>query len=105
MRRNFAAVGGGEPGRALPARNAANAIEIEHDIIRSIRLQRGRHGRKAGEILADLDWGTGSLRDARHVAVVVVPDRLFNPVDSLVIERERVLHGIRKCQRLIEVDH
>ena len=45
------------------------------------------------------------LPPSELVSVVVMPDRLLDPVNPLIVERECVLHRVRKRQSLIEIDH
>ena len=60
---------------------------------------------RLGKIFADLNGRNEFARERGSAAVVVVPDRLFDPVDAFAVERAPALERLVDAQRLIEVDH
>jgi hypothetical protein len=67
--------------------------------------QRMRHHARAREVLADLhrrrDRG-GQLRAAR---VIVVAQRLLDPVQPFAVERAAALQRLGRAQRLVVIGH
>jgi hypothetical protein len=52
-----------------------------------------------------LDRRSRRLGDQRHVPIIVMSDRFFDPVDPFVVEREGMPHGVRERQCLVEIHH
>src|SRR5258706_8838731 len=86
MRRNFPVVGGCQTRGARPPCYAADTVEVQHHVVRRARGQGSSHRRQASEVLADLDRRPRRLRYRCGMLVVVVTDRLLDPVHTFAIE-------------------
>ena len=98
-------MGSGEGGGPLPAGDAADALEIGHDIVAGARFESARHGRALGKILSELQRGFELARQRGIAGMVVMPDRLLQPIDGFPIERAPTLARLGEAERLIVVDH
>jgi len=101
MARHFYAVRVGEGGGAQPSGDAADALDIRHDVVQ--RLERDGVGHLEGvdQVLADLDRRLQLGADAREADLVVVPHRLFDPIESLVVEHAPAQERFAYAQALI----
>ena len=105
MRRHFDAVNGGQLRGLPPAGDAADAFEIGHHVI-------GRACSIAAAIAAGSEkfspiW-IGDFELAREpggAGIVVVADRLLQPIDVFRIERAAARQRLVHVERLIVVDH
>src|SRR5262245_53913810 len=98
-------VGGGKPTSTHPPGDAADAFKIGHDIIGGAGRERRSHGRALGKILSDLDRRLEFTHEPRVAGIVIVTDRLFEPIDALLIERAPALERLSEAERLIVIDH
>ena len=105
MRRHRHAVRGGERRGAQPAGDAADAFEIGHHVVAA--LASSAACMPAGSEKFSPIWiGVSSSRtSARRAGVVVVADRLFQPVDVFAIERAAAFSASSSAERLVVVDH
>ena len=105
MRRHLDAVRGGERRGAQPAGDAADAFEIGHDVIGGASRERRRHGVAFGKVLPDLDRGLELAHERGIAGIVVMADRLFQPINAFLIERAAAFERLGEAERLVVIDH
>jgi hypothetical protein len=59
------------------------------------------HGFRADEVLTKLNRGSELAGDCAAANIVVVPDRLLDPIEPFVIERAAAVEGFGQGQRLV----
>jgi hypothetical protein len=105
VRRHLDPPGRRGAGGVHPARHPADAGEIRHDEIAGPGLEGVHQGFGPVEVLADLQRHVERGRDGRVAAQVVVPDRLLQPGDALVLKRPPADERFRHREGLVVIDH
>src|SRR5258705_12571654 len=105
MRRHFDAVGCGYAGCVQPTGYATYPGYIGHHIIARVHTNGAEQAFRTVEVLANQEWNSQFARYCRTCHIIIVSNRLLEPIDSLLFQLPSAKNGFRACQRLIVVHH
>ena len=97
--------GARDGGSTEPAGDAADPHQVRHDKVTGACCDGLRQRAGSIEIFAKLNRCFQVARQLRITSQVVVGDRLFEPIDVLVVKRVTAMQRLAQGQALIEIDH
>src|SRR5258708_26800931 len=105
MRRHFDAVGCGYAGCVQPTGYATYPGYIGHHVIARLHANGAEQAFRTVEVLADLEWHPQFARYCGDRLIILMSDRLFEPIDSFLLQLSSAKTRLRACQGLIVIHH
>jgi hypothetical protein len=95
----------GDRGRTKPSADPSDPHQIRHDIIAGPGPDGLEERPRTIEVLAELDGGLELARELRVAREIIVSNRLFEPVETLIVEGVSAVQRVAEAHALVEVGH